>query len=430
MDHFPEKHKALVVDDSAFQRHMLSIVCTEAGYLTVLVNDGVEALKALDEMSFSLIVTDLEMPEMDGLQLIRELAEREIKSKVILVSGHSESLLDAAKQLAEQFGLTIAGTITKPYVPENFLELLLDASLVNPEENLHPQYQGEFQGRLSHKLVARGLEHDALIPYYQPKICQETSALIGFECLARWKTDNGKILSPASFIPTAEEYGLMTKFTDAIVQSAFEDLSYWHRRGYELPVSINISTDNFKDIEFPERIMNFVEHYQVPANAVILEITESKVMEEARECLEVMSRLRLRGIGISIDDFGTGYASLKQLQYFPFTELKLDRSYVAAAIDHKPSRTVLETGIQLARNLSLECVAEGVETEEQAELLVSLGCPKHQGYLYSKPIPSEDVIPWTSARFYDTQGGYLAQEGVNLTQPAATPIKKAARRYH
>ncbi|MBL4640050.1 MAG: EAL domain-containing response regulator [Kordiimonadaceae bacterium] len=430
MDQFPEKHKALIIDDSAFQRHMLSIVCTEAGYLTVLVNDGIEALKALQEMSFSLIITDLELPEMDGLQLIRAMAERKITAKIVLVSGLSESLLYAAKQLGDQFGLNIVGTINKPYVPEDFLELLLEASLINPADNLNPQYKGEFQGQLSHKSVSRGIEDGALVPYYQPKVCRKREILIGFECLARWRTERGKILGPASFIPTAEDYNLMQEFTDVIIQRAFEDVVDWHKNGFLLPVSINISTENFKDITFPERVIGFAEQYGVQPTSVILEVTESKVMEQAKECLEVMSRLRLKGFGLSIDDFGTGYASLKQLQYLPFTEIKLDRSYVAAAISHKPSRTVLETGIQLAQNLSLSYIAEGVETPEQAELLISLGCSQHQGFLYATPMPREDVVRWMKDHFHDTENGSGALESFNFDIANPQPKPRRKHKYH
>ncbi|MBL4836307.1 MAG: EAL domain-containing response regulator [Kordiimonadaceae bacterium] len=430
MDQFPEKHKALVIDDSAFQRHMLSIVCTEAGYLTVLVNNGIEALAALDEMTFSLIITDLEMPEMDGLQLIREMADQNITSKIVLVSGHSESLLFAAKQLGEQFGLNIVGTLAKPYVPEDFLELLLEASLINPSNTLNPQFQGEFQGQLSHKSVARGLEGGAVVPFYQPKVCSKKETLIGFECLARWKTDRGKILGPGSFIPTTEDYNLMTELTDVIIQQACEDVAHWHKKGFHLPVSVNISTDNLQDADFPDRVADFAERRGILPTSITLEIREPKVMEQARECLEGMSRLRLKGFGLSIDNFGTGHASLKQLQYLPLTELKIDRSYIAAAMYHKPSRTVLETGIQLAQNLSLNCVAEGIETPDQAELLSSLGCAQHQGFLYGRPMPREEVLPWMLDHFHNTENGGGALKSFSFKNITPLPSKRRTKRYH
>ncbi len=429
MDQLPEKPKALIIDDSAFQRHMLSVVCTEAGYLTVLVNNGVEAVAALQEMSFKLIVSDLEMPEMDGVQLIRELAKLEVKSKIVFVSGHSDSLLGAAKELAEQFGLSIAGTLKKPYVPENFLQLLLDESLLNPDATLNPRYKGQFQGMLSKRTVIQGIEEGAIIPFYQPKICRVQKKLMGFECLARWDTGNGRVLGPGSFIPTAEQYSLMPELTDAIIHQALADMTVWQTAGHRLPVSINISTDDLKDIAFPDRLEHITHKHDIPPSRIVLEVTETKVMEEARECLEVMSRLRLRGFGFAIDDFGTGYASLKQLQYFPFTELKLDRSYVAAAINHRPSLAVLETGIQLARNLSLSCIAEGIETEEQAQFLVSLGCPQHQGFHYAKPLPRDAVLAWTNERFHNSSHGHKVRRNYDLSHQNQTISETKKNRY-
>lgn len=425
-----EKPKALIIDDCTFQRHMLSVVCTEAGYLTVLVNNGVQALEALQDMSFTLIISDLEMPEMDGLQLTRELANLNIKSKIIFVSSHPHSVLGAAKELAEQFGLSIAGTIKKPYVPEDFLQLLLDTPLLNSEEATNQRYQGQFQGQLSKKAVLQGIQEGALIPYYQPKVCRETETLKGFECLARWKTGEGRILGPGSFIPTAEQNALMPELTDAIIHQALSDMAHWQTKGHTLPVSINISTDDLKDITFPDRLALLTSKHDISPNKVVLEVTETKVMEEARECLEVMSRLRLHGFGLSIDDFGTGYASLKQLQYFPFSELKLDRSYVAAAIEHKPSLAVLETGIQLARNLSLLCIAEGIETEEQAQFLVSLGCPLQQGFLYAQPMPRDTVLNWIHERFLGSDRRYKARGDYDLAHQKQILPDSSKATYH
>jgi len=388
--------RVLIVDDSSLQRHMLSVICCDAGYQTILASNGLEALEALGEFDFHLIISDLEMPEMDGLQFIRKMAEQDVKSNILLISGHSDSLLNAAQELANQFGLTIIGTLKKPYIPETFQELLIHTSMTAPESEMNPQYDGSFQGMLSVETVKEGLKANALTAYYQPKIAHEKAMIIGFECLARWKTKDNKVLGPATFIPVAENHGLMAPVTNQMLELSFIHLRCWAKKGLDLPISVNISPDNLKDVEFPSHVDELTKKYNIAPASVILEVTESKVMENATDCLEVMSRLRLMGFGLSIDDFGTGYSSLKQLQYIPFTELKLDRSYVAAATYHPASRAVLETGINLAKSLSLTCVAEGVETEDQAKLLCNLGCDKHQGFLYAKPMPGSEVLNWLS----------------------------------
>lgn len=429
MDHFPEKQKALIIEDSSFQRNMLSIICTEAGFLTVLVENGLQALEAIGEMDFSLIITDLEMPKMDGLQLIGELAKCNVDAQIIFVSGHGESVLIAAQALAKESGLNIAGIINKPYMPEDVLRLLKEKCLTSTSQSANPKFEKQFQGKLSPNAIARGIKDGAIIPYYQPQVCHQNKSLLGFECLARWKTTSGAILSPVSFIPIAEEHGMMKELSDVILQRAFEDMSHWFKKGRCLPISVNISMDNLEDIEFPDRLMELTNAYDVPPSAITLEVTETKVMDDARDCLEVMSRLRIRGFGMAIDDFGTGFASLKQLQHFPFTELKLDRSYVAAAVDHARSRTVLESGLQLAENLGLSCIAEGVETTQQANLLMSMGCTQHQGFLYAKPMPCKDVLPWTQSLFRGIEPEDKTRDIFDLSEGSENNLQQHPKGY-
>lgn len=412
-DTYTKKHSVLIIDDSSFQRNMLSIVCMEAGFHTVLAKDGEEALSILEQKTFNLIITDLEMPRLDGIQLLREMGKKGTSSNIILVSGHPESVLVATKEMARECGLHVVTVMRKPYVPEDFLRLLKSTKIINPRHEPSDRFHKQVQAFLSPAEVVSGLQGGAIIPFYQPQVCHEKRRLVGFECLARWKLPNGDILGPISFIPTAEENGLMPLLSINVLEAAFKDLSRWNKKGRELAISVNISTDNLKDSRFPDKLSALSQKYGVRSSSIILEVTESKVMEETTKCLEVMSRIRMKGYGLSIDDFGTGYASLKQLQYCPFTELKLDQSYVAAAVDEKSSRSVLQSGIQLAQSLSLSCIAEGVETEEQAALLNSLGCKQHQGYLYSSPMPGDQVLPWVQ-QLFKQENEYIAEKNCNV----------------
>lgn len=385
---------ALIVEDCGFQRQLLHLVCDEAGYHAIEATNGIEGLAALKENRVDLIITDLEMPKMDGLQFLHKLSEKKIKAKIIVSTSHPMSVLNAAEELAHQFGLQVIGALHKPFVPERFLSLLKQAALLDAVGHLDLQHLGEFQGKLSAETVKDGIENGAITTYYQPKVTHTRSNILGLECLARWRMKNGKILSPASFIPTAEEHGLMASLTDTIIDQALGDMAGWQKKGRDIVVSINISVDNLRDRKFPDRLHKRTKTHKIEPSSIILEVTETKAIEHIADCLEVMSRLRLKGFGLSIDDFGTGYASLKQLQYSPFTELKLDRSYVVAAVRHGASHAVLQSGIKLAQDLGLSCIAEGVETDEQAEMLEAMGCERHQGFLYAKPLPGSEILPW------------------------------------
>ena len=388
------QNRVLIVDDSALQRHMLSGICIKAGLEIETAENGLEGLNLVKKKAFNLIVTDLEMPEMDGFQFLRSIAEMKIKSSIIVASSHSEALMNSASELARLDGLNVSGTMKKPYVQESCLALLEEAVKNIYDSAIACQYGGNGLNKLSAEDVKSGLKNKALVPYYQPKVCRSKSSIIGFECLSRWKTDNNEILGPASFIPTAEENNLMGELTLTLFESVARDISRWKKRSKDLSISVNVSTDNLKDKDFPDKVCSILDKYSVSPSSITIEVTETKVMENASDCLEAMSRLCLKGFGLSVDDFGTGYSSLQQLQYSPFTELKLDRSYVAAAIYHETSKAMLTSGIELAKNLSLICVAEGVETLEQVVLLEELGCHIHQGFLYAKPMPYCDVMPW------------------------------------
>lgn len=389
----PPLNRVLIVDDSNLQRQLLGVVCVEAGYNTVLAENGKEGLLLLEKDEFDLIITDLEMPEMDGVQFLRKIAERGIKSKIILVSGVSDGLLNSAEELARLDGLAISGKLKKPYIPEVCLSLIGRVTGFKGEEAEKKPAASGFTQVLPEEIEV-GIRYGALVPYYQPKVDTKRGIVTGLECLARWRDHNGQLLGPGSFVPAAEKEGLISLLTREMIRLSFKDLAAWKKKGKEIAVSINASADDLRNPVFPDLVEEMADEHGISPTEVTIEITETKVMEQVADCLGSMSRLQLKGFGLSIDDFGTGYSSLKQLQYSPFTELKIDRSFVSKAVDHAQSRTVLESSIQLAANLGLHCVAEGIETVQQKELLESLGCYNHQGFLYARPMPASRVISW------------------------------------
>lgn len=389
----PPAGTALVIDDVSVQRKLMSATCIKSGYEVEVARDGIEALELLETHRFDVVVTDLVMPRMDGIQLLRSLAKTSGDAKIIVASSQTSDVLDAVRRLTSMLGLDLIGICDTPTGLQELLRSI-STQLANGPQPVKAPVAAPVQQQLCGDTIERGLVDQSLIVQYQPKICFAAREVIGLEALARWRLSDGTILSPYAFIPIAEEVGLIDRITQSLTRQVCGAIRRWRAAGYSFTVSINICSTSLQDPAFPDMLAELVTEHGATPSDIILEVTETKPIHEIAACLEVMSRLRMKGFGLSIDDFGTGYSSLENLHNFPFTEIKLDQSFVRGAIDNETSRNVLASGIRLASDLGLACVAEGVETEAQAALLSELGCPVHQGFLYAKPLAAAYVAAW------------------------------------
>ena len=205
-------------------------------------------------------------------------------------------------------------------------------------------------------------------------------------------------MSPALFIPLAEENQLIDELTWVIFRKAMECCHGWHLRGVEIKVALNMSALTLRDLELPEKMAKLAQEYGIAPSQIVLEITESSLMLELIKSLDILTRFRIKGFSLSIDDFGTGYSSLLHLYRAPFSEMKIDQSFVTNMANDTEAHTIVETIISLAHNLKMYTVAEGVETEECYQLLCKLGCDQVQGYLLAKPMPEKELIDWFSKK--------------------------------
>jgi diguanylate cyclase (GGDEF)-like protein len=243
--------------------------------------------------------------------------------------------------------------------------------------------------------LRRAVEHREFEVYYQPVVTLSTGRLSGFEALVRWRHPERGMVSPAEFIPLAEETRLITEIGGWVLDEACRQLSEWRElipSQQHLSVSVNLSSKQLTQPGFAERVRRTLRETGLPAHCLKLEITESAVMENAETAASLLAQLRALGIHLSIDDFGTGYSSLSYLHRFPVDTLKVDRSFVAKMTDNSENGEIVRTIITLASNLGMCVVAEGVETEEQHARLEALGCEYGQGYLYSKPVEAEAAL--------------------------------------
>jgi EAL domain-containing protein (putative c-di-GMP-specific phosphodiesterase class I)/CheY-like chemotaxis protein len=379
----------LVVDDDAACGRTLSTLLRRLGASEVVTAESAaQALERIDTNSFDLICCDLNMPGRDGVETMRLFAERRVKSPLVIVSGADLKVLKAAQALGKSRGLAIAGVLQKPFgIAE------LEAALASVATLTKPRSKRPLP-KVSAEELQTAIERDQLILHYQPQLNLHSGQLHGTEALVRWQHPERGLLMPDAFISLAESSGLIAPLTDWVVKEAIRLGAAGRRAGLDIGASVNLSAQTLRELDLPDRITEMAISAGLSPDRVTLEITESKLADDLDSLLDITTRLRLKGFLLAIDDFGTGFSSLTQLRRLPFTELKLDRTFVSGATSDADARSLLESSVQLAKRLRLKTVAEGIETEEEWNLLVWMGVDYGQGYYMARPMPGEKLVPW------------------------------------
>jgi diguanylate cyclase (GGDEF)-like protein len=237
--------------------------------------------------------------------------------------------------------------------------------------------------------VSGALERGEFVLQYQPQIELQSGRITGVEALVRWHHPEHGVLAPPEFIALIEQTALIRPLTLALIDQALGQLVIWRGLGIDIQMSVNLSARNLLDTELPQRVAEILDRHQMPPDRLIVEVTESAAMTDPHRAVAVLAALRATGIGVSVDDFGTGNASIEYLAQLPATELKIDRSFITEILEDHRAQAIVRSTIDLARNLGLTVVAEGIETEAVLSHLVGLGCDTGQGYLISRPQPAD-----------------------------------------
>jgi EAL domain-containing protein (putative c-di-GMP-specific phosphodiesterase class I) len=373
--------RMVVFDDEAAIGRLVVRVGALVGLEAVAVSDAEAFRSSLLDAPPQIVVLDLQLGSTDGVEQMRFLAESRFTGSLIVMSGFDPRVLEATASVARSLGLNVAAALTKP-IRLKELEKVLE------------QLQSADQPITADRILA-AIRDDELVLEFQPVVSRHPRTLVKLEALVRWNHPKLGRLPPGDFLPVAEaDRTVIDALTDWVIDAAVDAWQLLHERGLNVPIAVNVSTQNLHDLMLPDRVARRMEAARMPASQLSLEITETAASRDTARMMDILTRMRLKGMELAIDDFGTGYSSLKALRLLPFSEIKIDRSFVADIVTSRDSRVIVKSIIDLASNLEMKTVAEGVETEDAARLLEEMNVDAMQGYLIARAMRIEAVPEW------------------------------------
>jgi EAL domain-containing protein (putative c-di-GMP-specific phosphodiesterase class I)/CheY-like chemotaxis protein len=383
-----EYDKVAIIDDEIEIINIIEPVLEEIGFRTIIkIQKASDLFKTYDE-NINLIILDLFMPDVDGIEVLRFLGERKSKTHIILTSGYSRQILSSAERVAKAYGLNILGSISKPFSIDTIIDMI---ESYNSNSKINTK-KIEKEIDFSLEFFKEVLDKKYFVVYYQPQIDLIKKEVLGFEALVRIQHPEYGLIFPDQFLKQIEAYNLVSEMTEYIINEALFFFGYLKKLGIEKRISINISILDLIDTSMPEHLISLINKYDLNPDQIVMELIETGQIGNNPQSLEILTRLYMKGIRLSIDDFGTGYSSLEQLIKAPFRELKIDKGFVFELIKNPDYRTIIESTVSLAHKLNLKVVAEGIENIEVRQILCEIGVDIGQGYHFSIPIPSKGII--------------------------------------
>jgi EAL domain-containing protein (putative c-di-GMP-specific phosphodiesterase class I) len=387
------KQRILVIDDENDVGEFISTAAQALGLQCTVTTDAKAFLEALTPDK-TLIMLDLMMPKMDGVELLRLLGELKCKTGIVLMSGVGKRTLESAGQVAQALGLSIVGHLQKPFRLTELEEVF--------ERHAEPEATSDVKQTpkivIEKEELQRAIKRVEFVLYYQPQIEIATGRVIGVEALVRWQHPERGLIFPDNFIGRMEELGLIDELGWFVMDRGMSEVAQFaNGDGIAPMLSLNASVYSLHNLKFPDLLVSLAEKHGISPRGVTIEITESGLIKELSSTLDILTRLRMKQVQLSIDDFGTGYAMMQQLKNIPATELKIDKSFVLDMQVNESDRIMVLKTIELGHELGLQVIAEGVETQEQLDFLRLKGCDHAQGYLFSRPIPPKEMVNWLAS---------------------------------
>ena len=388
-------NKLLIVDHDAAVVALVRKVAEDAGYAFASATSGATFVQLLESFHPSLIVMGVNLPDTDGTELLTSLAARACAANVLLI-GNGDGKSGAARELGAGRGLAICGTLEKPLAAAELATKL--TTLLHRGTDLDADD------------LRRGIAAGEFTPHYQPKVSREAGGWVvdGVEALARWQHPRLGLVMPNRFIPLAERTGIIADLTSTMLSAALRQVREWQYQGLRLTCAVNLPPGLVTDLSFPDRVAESLAESGVDGGQLVFELTETATIQNPTATMAILTRLRVKGIGLSLDDFGTGYSSLTQLYQMPFGEMKIDKSLVMNVPQSREATTMIGSLIELAHNLGLKVCAEGVENRDALDTLAKMKCDRCQGYFISRAIPAGEIAGF-AARWNQEHGAAPAK---------------------
>ncbi len=391
----------LVAEGDADLRASLCDMLTGLGASQITqVADGHSALRCFQDTyspPIHIAIVDITIPGLDGIELIRSLAEMNCRARVIVVGSLEKNLLFTIETMAQAYGLELLGTLARPVQLPALQELLGNYRPPSVPSTDSPRRRFTFAE------VAQALQARQFEPYFQPRVALETGHIKGLEAFARWIHPEYGVLGPGAFLDALEQNDRIDFLDWSMIERSVECCRMFQDQGLPVEISLNVAPETLAHPAFLQQISTCVERHQVAPMYLTFEMPESSVLTSDPSFLERLLRLRMIGYGLAIDDYGTGRSNLQLLARVPFTELKIDRTFVDGASRSRALGTVLSSCLGLAKSLDRESCAVGVETRQDWDFLQGLGCTYAQGYHIARPMPAAAFPKWVEdwMQFFD-----------------------------
>ncbi len=374
--------KILILDDDRLVAQTLAAQVAAEGHVPFVTLDRDAFFQSLAHHDPDILIIDICMPGHDGVDIIRELGDT-CAAQVIVTSGMGRRMIETVLRSAEHYGLNVLGALPKPVRRSAIQELLARAETHGSVRSGSPD--GADRTNVGAD-VCKALEQGQFESFFQPKLCLHTDTICGFEALVRWRHPNFGIILPQMFLPQIMTQGLEARLTSAVLDQACRFLRGLKNRAPR--VAVNVSAATISDPAFRRTLDSTVARYGLTPDRLIIEVTEVGPEALPQDAVEALVRMRMAGYVLSIDDFGTGVSSLQRLVSVPFSELKIDRSFVRGVARSQETREVIHNLTRLALSLEMFTTVEGVEDESALACLRDLGCDVAQGYHIARPMPA------------------------------------------
>lgn len=350
----------------------------------VTSSDALSAALAQSPADLILLDVRLGPDDLDSIEVLRKLSEARCRAAIVLISGVDNRLRRSVEAIGREYGLNIVGGLAKPFDGDQLRQTFAEVG----------QQPAAHLAEIALRDLHQAFRHREFALHYQRQVDVISGETVGVEALVRWQHPRKGLLSPGEFLPLAESSGLINPLTDWVLDEALGQLAAWRRQGLtDLTMSVNVPAKRLADIAFSAVVLATLTRHGIRGSALKLEVTETGVMEDVITALDVLTQLRLKDVMLSIDDFGTGHSSLVKLRQIPFSEIKIDRSFVMDLDRDEDCVLLTRTIIDLAHCLNMRVVAEGVERDSTLAILRELGCDVAQGYLLHRPQAAADLFP-------------------------------------